>query len=216
MLKPAAPKKSAKTTGPKRKSRTQAQRTLQTRMQILQAASMVFGQLGYNNTRVEDILEAAGISRPTFYRFFGGKDQAFDALWEAANLSLLQMVSAAVAKEIEPAKKMEKGVEAFLRWLAATGPVAKVLQQEALHPESRLAPRRDSTLRVMRQLFQEETAKLAPDAGFDDLTFSTLVAAIEHVGLSLASQTGRVGEKEILHGKRVAMQVLCGTLRVHI
>jgi len=50
------------------------------RERVLEGARETFGQLGYELTRVEDILEAAGISRPTFYRVFSSKHEAYEEL----------------------------------------------------------------------------------------------------------------------------------------
>jgi AcrR family transcriptional regulator len=50
------------------------------RQQLIEHALAVLSRRGYSGSRVEDICAAAGISRATFYRYFDGKDQIFDAL----------------------------------------------------------------------------------------------------------------------------------------
>lgn len=49
----------------------------QRRAEILHAAEAVFSDRGYHNTSVADVIEAAGISRGTFYLYFTGKDALF-------------------------------------------------------------------------------------------------------------------------------------------
>jgi len=49
------------------------ERTLETRGAIIAAARDVLLEKGYAATRVEDIIQRAGISRPTFYRHFKDK-----------------------------------------------------------------------------------------------------------------------------------------------
>jgi AcrR family transcriptional regulator len=49
------------------------ERTLETRAAIISAAREVLLEKGYAATRVEDIINRAGISRPTFYRHFKDK-----------------------------------------------------------------------------------------------------------------------------------------------
>lgn len=44
---------------------------------LLEAGRLVFGELGYAGARVEDIIEAAGTSRATFYRYFKSKNALF-------------------------------------------------------------------------------------------------------------------------------------------
>jgi len=49
----------------------------QRRAEILHAAEAVFSELGYHSTSVADVIDAAGISRGTFYLYFAGKDALF-------------------------------------------------------------------------------------------------------------------------------------------
>lgn len=57
----------------RRASRLREQR----RRLILDAAVEVFGRRGYHQTRIQDILEAAGIARGTFYLYFESKSAIF-------------------------------------------------------------------------------------------------------------------------------------------
>lgn len=53
---------------------------LNTRRNILQAASRVFGRLGYVETRMTDISIESGISTGGLYRYFDNKTQLFSAV----------------------------------------------------------------------------------------------------------------------------------------
>ncbi|ADP80335.1 TetR/AcrR family transcriptional regulator [Pseudofrankia inefficax] len=44
---------------------------------ILDAAAPIFGDEGYERASVDAIATAAGVSKPTIYSYFGGKDQLF-------------------------------------------------------------------------------------------------------------------------------------------
>src|SRR5256885_11327311 len=83
------------------------------RMRILEGAAEAFGSTGYDDARVEDILAASGVSRPTFYKFFRNKDEVFNALVEMTSLSLIQAIKSAVATATEPVPKLERAVEAY-------------------------------------------------------------------------------------------------------
>jgi AcrR family transcriptional regulator len=50
------------------------------RARLLEAAREVFGNLGYEGTRVDDIASAAAMSHGTFYRYFSGKEELFREL----------------------------------------------------------------------------------------------------------------------------------------
>jgi AcrR family transcriptional regulator len=42
---------------------------------LMEAGRQVFAELGYHQTRVDDVVEAAGVSHGVFYRYFENKDQ---------------------------------------------------------------------------------------------------------------------------------------------
>lgn len=178
-------------------------------MRVLQAASEVFGRLGYVDTRVEDILKEAGISRPTFYRYFKSKDDVFDAVDEVLSMSFLQAWTSAVASVEDPLDKIEKGVDAYLQWLRATGPVAAVTGQEALRPGSPLNPRREAALRMIIDVFRAETLKAVGEE-YDPWLFSMLQVATEHAGQLVVQQGLR--ERDTERAKQSMMRILVGTL----
>lgn len=49
------------------------------RRAILDAAAPIFGNEGYERASVDAIATAAGVSKPTIYNYFGGKEQLFRA-----------------------------------------------------------------------------------------------------------------------------------------
>lgn len=181
------------------------------RMNILQSAADVFGKLGFSSTRVEDILDAASISRPTFYRFFRNKDDVFDALDEISHLSLLQLMRSAILSADDPIHKIERCVDAFLRWHAATGPVARVLRQEALHPDSAFAQRRASTMTRILDFFERESQRVRSEH-VDPLLFVGLLAAVERIADELHSRHQQISEADIERGKRIIMRIFYGAL----
>jgi AcrR family transcriptional regulator len=64
-----------------RATRAGAQRERR-RAHILLASSALFSQRGYHATSIADVIEAAGISRGTFYLYFDSKDAIFLELME--------------------------------------------------------------------------------------------------------------------------------------
>ena len=47
---------------------------------------------GYHDARVDDIVEAAGVSHGTFYRYFSNKDDFFRTLAEAASARMIELI----------------------------------------------------------------------------------------------------------------------------
>jgi AcrR family transcriptional regulator len=69
-----------------------------TRERLLEAAEIVFGERGYENTRVADIVVAAGISHGMFYRHFADKDAILNTILVRLN-DRLRHTSGRVAGE---------------------------------------------------------------------------------------------------------------------
>ena len=169
----------------------------------------VFGRLGYADTRVEDILKEARISRPTFYRYFKSKADVFDAVDEVVSMSFLQTWTSSVANVDDPAQKLEKGVDAYLQWLYATGPVASTTRRHSTHPALHIAKRRDEGLRMIVDVFREETLKTMGEE-YDPWLFSMLQAATEQAGELLIHEGLRPDDAK--RAKQSMMRIFAATL----
>ncbi|HEX2487861.1 MAG TPA: TetR/AcrR family transcriptional regulator [Blastocatellia bacterium] len=64
---------------------------------ILSTALDLFAVKGYDATAVREICEAAGITKPTLYHFYGSKDGVFQALVRSGFQQYRQLVDAAIA-----------------------------------------------------------------------------------------------------------------------
>lgn len=180
------------------------------RAEILRGAAEAFGR-GYAATSVEDICKAADVSRRTFYRFFRNKDEAFEALFEAAQRVVVHAVRAAVAETATPLAKVEAAVEAFLRAHAAAGPLATTLVLESLRPDSALATRRAGLVEAFARMIEDELADLGR-ARVDPLLVRALVAALQHVSIGLHTEGGPVTEARLRRGKRVMVRIFAASL----
>ena len=56
---------------------TLGRKAAQSRARLLDAAREVFGRLGYEGTRVDDVASAGSMSHGAFYRYFSGKEDVF-------------------------------------------------------------------------------------------------------------------------------------------
>ena len=61
---------------------------------MLKAAS----ELGYRETNVQDVIDRAGVSRPTFYEHFANKEDCFLAAFDTSAERLREKVDAAADK----------------------------------------------------------------------------------------------------------------------
>ena len=89
-----------------------------TRAQLIEVATGLFAERGYEETSIEAVLAAAGVSRGALYHHFAGKDALFEAVLEAVENG----VNARLAAEIAGAPDAVSAVEsAALTWIEMAG-----------------------------------------------------------------------------------------------
>jgi AcrR family transcriptional regulator len=107
------------------------------RNQILENALSVFSRTGFAASRVDDISAAAGISRATFYRYFDGKDDIFDALVDLMGNEVL-----AAAEALKPVTPDAAGRTTLRTWMAALIAITErwgTLVDEVIRPRDKNA-----------------------------------------------------------------------------
>jgi AcrR family transcriptional regulator len=91
---------------------------------LLAAAETVLAEQGYAGLRVDDVLDAAGLSTRAFYRHFRGKSELFLTLFDREMTRAQQRLRAKVADAPTPEAKVEAWAAAMLS-LAYDGRLAR-------------------------------------------------------------------------------------------
>jgi AcrR family transcriptional regulator len=102
------------------------------RRRILDGLAAALAYHGYEDTKITDIVELAGVSRPTFYEYFESKDQCFAAAYGDGVDRLVTAVEVAAEGEKEWVACLSAALSAALDFLAASPPLAHLLLVEAL------------------------------------------------------------------------------------
>jgi AcrR family transcriptional regulator len=187
--------------GQRRRLRGRPEEGFSARKQILDAAAAVFGSKGFSATSVEDILEVAGVSRRTFYRFFQNREQVLTELFDTAGLLLVQAMKSALLLGKTSGERIKYVIEVILRSPHNTGPLALVFHTEAQNPSSPLRARREAIINSIVALLDSE---VAADSGvhIDPLVFHSLIAAIEQVSVDIYTKSAAT-EADLDRGRRV-------------
>jgi AcrR family transcriptional regulator len=80
--------------GADRDDRALRPRGEKTRQRLLDAGASVLPSRGYHDARVDDLVEAAGVSHGSFYRYFENKDDFFRVLAEQASGRMIELLDA--------------------------------------------------------------------------------------------------------------------------
>jgi len=118
-------------------ARRSSRATRATRERLLRAAREAFGKLGFVATRVDDIVEHAGVSHGTFYRYFQDKKDVLVALTQDVAGTLY---GTAVAPPVEAAGGLRGVVRerlgAFVRAYSRDWDVVRTWRHaEGVYPE---------------------------------------------------------------------------------
>ena len=104
------------------------------RSAVLAAARGIFADKGYHATSIDDIIEAAGIARGTFYLYFESKRAIFDELLDGLLETIQSLVHRIDVGEgaPPPVEQMDLIVDRVIDALSANRELARILLREAV------------------------------------------------------------------------------------
>lgn len=107
-----------------------------TRMRILKSAEDAFGRLGFHGAGIVDITRGAGIAQGTFYCHFPSKEATLRELVRQLGRDLRRFVAQRVAGSSDRLEAEERGLRAFLDFVAANKNLYRILQEALFVDES--------------------------------------------------------------------------------
>ncbi len=147
---------------------------------------------GYQDTSIAQVIDRAGVSRPTFYEYFKDKEQCF----LAAQAQIAQYLQAELADSIQR-NPAQHAIESVLRGLvgfAADNPLrARLLLCETLAAGPRALDERDRAIAETVKMIGHARAAGSPPARAADLPLPALIGAV----LWLLSRSVRRGERDL-------------------
>jgi AcrR family transcriptional regulator len=175
------------------------------RTRILRGAAKVFGERGYGGSSVEAILDAASVSRRTFYRTFRSKEDVLRTLFDNSVQMLIRAVREASGERKAP-EAAGSAVDAYLRVHANAGPLARVLLLEQFSPGSPLAEQRNRAFATFSKLMTQAAAHGGRGAT-DPLLVAAVVAGINQVCVQMATEYPS-GNWDVARAKRAILRIL--------
>ena len=89
------------------------------RRQLLDVALQVFAERGFHDASMNDIAEAAGVTKPVLYQHFRSKRELFGELLSDCGNALQEAITKAVAMAQSSHEMVELGFDAYFRYVAA-------------------------------------------------------------------------------------------------
>jgi AcrR family transcriptional regulator len=133
------------------------------RERLIVAMLNAAAELGYLETNVQDVIDRAGVSRPTFYEHFSNKEDCFLAAFDTSAERLRKKVETAVDKGGDVWRdRVRFGLEALLRFASREPDTARTLVVEARAASETAVRRRVQLLDDFARCLDGEARELLP------------------------------------------------------
>jgi AcrR family transcriptional regulator len=177
------------------------------RERLVEAATGVFAERGYEGARVEQIADAADVSPGLLYRHFEGKQELYTEILQLANRELMAHLTQAAAPDLPTPERVRRGLDAFFTFVENHRQLWQMLMKDVLEPE--IAEIREQ---VTRRSVQAVAALAAQDYESGDmpheLELEGVAVVVVGAAVSLASWWNDHPELPRSMMVNVAMEVL--------
>jgi AcrR family transcriptional regulator len=97
------------------------------RRQLLEVALAVFGEQGFHPASMNDVAEAAGVTKPVLYQHFRSKRDLYREVLTDVGGQLLDAITKATTAARSPHEQVELGFAAYFRFVADNEAAFRVL-----------------------------------------------------------------------------------------
>jgi AcrR family transcriptional regulator len=151
------------------------------RERLIAAMLRASSELGYREATVQDVIERAGVSRPTFYEHFANKEACFLAAFDVTAARLRQRVGAAAEKGADNLRdRLRFGLETLLHFASTEPEAARSLIVEARAASPDAVLRRDELLDHFADCIDDQVRRLLPDIpSYSPITAAGIVGGVE-------------------------------------
>ena len=104
------------------------------KQQLLDHAAELFAERGYAETRVIDIVEAAGVAKGLFYWYFDNKEAVFRELVELTRQRMRAQQKHDIDPTANPLLRLRQGTESSIRFMGEHRRLYSIIDLESLGP----------------------------------------------------------------------------------
>jgi len=135
----------------------------QRRQQLVEVAASLFSERGYRSTTMDDVAEAAGVTKPLLYQHFDSKKALYLELVDEVAHRMLAAVAEATSKAETPRQKVEFSLNAYFILVVSDKASFQLLYDRDHGGDEELG-------RAVRQVQHALVTAIEPliDAGLDD------------------------------------------------
>lgn len=186
----------------------------QVRTRIVEATGEVFTRTGSRGLSVAQIIDRAGLSRPTFYRYFANATEPLHVLLEVSNTELVGGIAAALEATGEGVELGIRLIDAYLDWARGHGAMLRPLFAELHDPASPVSAYRNAALDGIRESVRVKFTELGR-AVPAPLDLDTALHVCEYVVYRISAAAGLGGEPDpatVADARLTMIRVVLATL----
>jgi AcrR family transcriptional regulator len=200
-------------------SRAGAAHAADKRRMILDAAVRVFARQGFNQCRVSDIADEAGVAYGLVYHYFRSKDEVLDTLFLERWNVLLEAIRELDGRELEPREKLHAIVSFIVESYRHDPDLMKVIIVEVTRAANSFGQTHLAKIREAYELIAEIVEKAQAEGKFrPDVTpeFAAMAfyGAIEQVLTGWIFDVLPGGEEEYERSKAYVVETICSGLEL--
>jgi AcrR family transcriptional regulator len=124
------------------------------RSEILRAARKVFEERGFLETRVADIVAAAGVAQGTFYSYFNSKEAVFAEVAEQVVETMMEGLHTDFVPDIDPVERIRRAMMRFVEGFRPNAVMIGLIEQVGT-----FTPEMRSLRLALRQSFVDRSAR---------------------------------------------------------
>lgn len=177
---------------------------------VLLNSLAVFSEKGINETTVQDLLDAAKISRRTFYKYFKNKIDVLQNLYKISVDLLIARFRREMSSTDNLGDLVYRCIDVYFDYHVDLGPMIRMMQEEAMRSDSPLYQHREKAQKALVQVFDSEIRKIQ-GRGFDPWAYYSLMWSLERASLHLLNQT-QCTEEDVVRCKSVMRGVMGAVL----
>lgn len=152
------------------------------RVQLLESALEVFVRHGYHAAAMDDIAEAAGVSKPVLYQHFPGKLELYVALLDQSCDEVIDQCRSALDSTHDNKQRVKAAIDAFYDYVGAQSGAFRLVFESDLTNEPEVRQRID---RVTVECAELIAHVIRDDTGLPD--DASRLLAVSLVGMAQVS-----------------------------
>lgn len=167
------------------------------REQIVEGAARVFGEYGFRKTTVADIIREAGVARATVYKYFGTKEEIFDAVFEREAEQMIAAIGDAVDGEGTTREKLRAATATNIDMIQKRLKVMRAVVEAAVlgkkHPGSAAGELQARAIGVYERILRDGLER--GEVSVEDIPAAARAIILMFKGLFMATVGGAMGEE---------------------